>query len=295
MTEVYPQDQELLNLASDAETGVEYIETGRAPYYLEFRRLVHRLLAASRRANDLRVFDEGGLETGVKAGNFACGGSVRSYAGSTGNTLMNNAENYVYLNGSGVLQITTAGYPPVGEHHVRLARVTTSGGDIVQIQDDRGVHLLTAFGFPVGERSLVSHSSGGITGGGVAVKVIQPLYLKGLLNGSTVDLFDVEEGDLILAVKLIVKTAAGAACTVSIGTDAGANGIADDPDSLLKSGDANATGIQASDTPGGTYTGEDLRSGSFAAKGNGHITISSSSNQMLSDFEGQAALWYLPG
>ena len=65
MTEVYPSDSELLNMQSDTETGVEYIPTGTAPYYLHFRKLLFRLLLASRRANDLRVFDEGGLDIGV--------------------------------------------------------------------------------------------------------------------------------------------------------------------------------------------------------------------------------------
>ena len=60
MTEVYPSDNTLLNLTSESETGVEYIETGKAPYYLEFRKLLSRLLLATKRANDLRVFDEGG-------------------------------------------------------------------------------------------------------------------------------------------------------------------------------------------------------------------------------------------
>jgi hypothetical protein len=47
MAEVYPSDSELLNLQSDSETGVEYIPTGTAPYYLHFRKLLHRLLLAT--------------------------------------------------------------------------------------------------------------------------------------------------------------------------------------------------------------------------------------------------------
>jgi len=70
MAEVYLSDNELLNIQSDSETGVEYIATGTAPYYLEFRKLLYRLLLAARRANDLRVYDEGGLNIGVKAGKF---------------------------------------------------------------------------------------------------------------------------------------------------------------------------------------------------------------------------------
>ena len=73
MAEVYPSDNELLNMQSESETGIEYIPTGTAPYYLHFRKLLYRLLLAARRANDLRVYDEGGLDVGVKLGKFWLG------------------------------------------------------------------------------------------------------------------------------------------------------------------------------------------------------------------------------
>ena len=41
MAEVYPSDNELLNIQSDNQTGVEYIPTGTAPYYLKFRKLLY--------------------------------------------------------------------------------------------------------------------------------------------------------------------------------------------------------------------------------------------------------------
>ena len=133
MTEVYPSDSELLNLQSDSETGVEYIPTGTAPYYLHFRKLLHRLLLATRRGNDLRVYDEGGLDIGVKAGKFWLGTELVSYSGSTGNTLADNkAGIYVYLDAQGTL-ITNqyASFPSMATTpHVRLAIVSTSGGDI---------------------------------------------------------------------------------------------------------------------------------------------------------------------
>ena len=150
MTEVYPSDNSLLNLVSEAETGVEYIETGKAPYYLEFRRLLHRLLLATRRANDLRVFDEGGLDIGVKAGQFWNGATLVEYAGSSGNTLADDKSViYIYLDSAGGLVIDEyAGFPEVSINHVRLAQVTTSGGDITVIEDCRGQHLFQSFAPP---------------------------------------------------------------------------------------------------------------------------------------------------
>ena len=143
MAEVYPSDSALNALLSEAETGVEYIPTGTTPYYLHFRKLLYRLLLATRRANDLRVFDEGGLSIGVKAGKFFNGSSFVVYAGSSGNALADNQSAiYIYLDISGNLVTTeyTAFPDPASVVHVRLAVVTTSGGDITSINDARDHH-----------------------------------------------------------------------------------------------------------------------------------------------------------
>lgn len=143
MAEAYPSDNELLNLQADAETGVEYIPTGTAPYYLHFRRLLHRLLLAVCRANDLRVYDEGGLDIGVKPGKFWLGVNLVTFAGSTGNPLADDkAAIYVYLDSQGNLVTDEyTAFPNMGTTpHVRLALVTTSGGDIVSIADCRSGH-----------------------------------------------------------------------------------------------------------------------------------------------------------
>ena len=146
MSEVYPSDNELLNLQSDAETGVEYIATGTAPYYLHFRKLLYRLLLGMRRANDLRVYDEGGLDIGVKGGKFWLGTDLVEYAGSSANTLADNKPNvYIYLDAGGDLVTNEyGGFPSMTTTpHVRLAVVTTAGNDISSIMDCRGGHNIT--------------------------------------------------------------------------------------------------------------------------------------------------------
>ncbi|MFH1615025.1 MAG: hypothetical protein ABIG61_08080 [Planctomycetota bacterium] len=143
MSEVYPTDNELLNLTSESETGIEYIPTGTAPYYLHFRKLLYRLLLASRRANDLRVFDEGGLDIGVKAGKYWVGVQLVSYNGSSGNTLADDKSSiYVYLDCGGNLVINEySGFPDmITTPHICLAIVTTSAGDITSITDCRDHH-----------------------------------------------------------------------------------------------------------------------------------------------------------
>ena len=143
MAEVYPSDNELLNIQSDSQTGVEYIPTGTAPYYLHFRKLLYRLLLAAQRANDLRVYDEGGLDVGVRAGKFWLGTELISYEGSSGNTLADDKQDvYVYLNSSGTLVTDEySGFPDMATTpHIRLAIVGTSGGDIESIIDCRAGH-----------------------------------------------------------------------------------------------------------------------------------------------------------
>lgn len=143
MAEVYPSDNDLLNIQSDSETGVEYIPTGTSPYYLQFRKLLYRLLLATRLANDLRVFDEGGLDIGVKSGKFWRGKQLVSYAGSTGNTLADDKPNiYIYLDSAGNLVTDEYdGFPNMADTlHIRLAVVTTSSGDIASITDSRSSH-----------------------------------------------------------------------------------------------------------------------------------------------------------
>ena len=143
MAEVYPSDNTLLNIQSDNETGVEYIPSGTSPYYLQFRKLLYRLLLATKRANDLRVCDEGGLDICVKSGKFWLGTELINYAGSSGNTLADDKQNiYVYLDAGGNLVINEySSFPDMATApHVRLAVVTTSGGDIESIVDSRAGH-----------------------------------------------------------------------------------------------------------------------------------------------------------
>lgn len=154
MAEVYPSDNELLNIQSDSETGVEFIPTGMAPYYLQFRKLLFRLLLATKWANDLRVYDEGELDIGVKSGKFWLGTQLVSYGGSSGNSLADDKANiYVYLDSGGALVTDEySDFPDMATvPHIRLAIVTTSNGDIDSISDCR-----------VGHNFIMPYAAGGV-------------------------------------------------------------------------------------------------------------------------------------
>ena len=163
MAEVYPPDNELLNIQSDSETGVEYIPTGTSPYYLQFRKLLYRLLLATRRANDLRVYDEGGLDIGVKGGKFWLVTQLISYDGSSGNTLADDKDSiYVYLDSAGSLVTNEySGFPDMATTpHVRLAIVTTSNGAIDSITDYRMGHdVVMPYGAGGVKQTIEAHSS----------------------------------------------------------------------------------------------------------------------------------------
>jgi hypothetical protein len=88
----------------------------------------------------LRVYDEGGLDVGVKSGKFWLGTELISYDGSSSNTLADDKTNiYVYLDSSGSLVTNEySSFPNMATTpHIRLAIVTTSDGDINSITDCR--------------------------------------------------------------------------------------------------------------------------------------------------------------
>jgi hypothetical protein len=163
MAEVYPSDNALLNIQSEDETGVEYIPTGTAPYYLQFRKLLYRLLLAAKRANDLRVYDEGGLDIGVKEGKFWLGTELVSYDGSSDNTLADDKANiYVYLDSAGNLVTDEYNsFPDMATTaHIRLAVVTTSGGDVESITDSRvGHNIVLPYEAGGVKRTVEAHTS----------------------------------------------------------------------------------------------------------------------------------------
>ena len=132
MTEQYPSDAELNGLSgtTDNEQEVLFITTGEAPYYTSFYKTLYRLLKVARRAGDLRVFKDGDLTFGVRAGRYFNGDTAVNYSQVTGQALTNNATNYIYLTASGTLTVNTTGFPtPSVTPHIPLATILTAAGD----------------------------------------------------------------------------------------------------------------------------------------------------------------------
>ena len=90
--------------------------------------------------NALRVYKDGDLTFGVRAGTFANGDTMVDYAGATAQALTNNATNTVYLTAAGALTVNTTGFPdPSATPHVPLATIVTAAGtyDVDDITDFR--------------------------------------------------------------------------------------------------------------------------------------------------------------
>jgi hypothetical protein len=177
-----PLDADRANALSgtvDVETGVPYPTIGESPYYTSFFRMQYRWLDAARRANDLRVFKDGDLTFGVRAGRYYDAGTWRIFAGAAGQGLSDDTSNYIYLDSAGAVQVATSGFPSVGPT-VPLAVISTglagvaavSGTyDFADIEDYRGLALLTSVG-PLGAQPvalpLTAFRSGTLTALGAA-------------------------------------------------------------------------------------------------------------------------------
>lgn len=155
MTELYPSDTVINALSGtfDTEQGVVFPSIYEAPYYTTFYKMLYRLLDVARRAGDLRVYKDGALTFGVRAGEFFHDDQLVEFSGATGQGLTNDAVNYIYLAADGALCVNVTGYPvPSVTPHIRLGRITTSGGayDHDDVSDDRGSSFLSVLGAAAG-------------------------------------------------------------------------------------------------------------------------------------------------
>lgn len=142
MPELYPNDALLLNLTQDPQTGVEYIPTGKSPYYLEFRRLIQRLLLASQRANDLRAYQDGDLSIGIRPGKCHVNGNALDFIGVTGVAVTPDVTTSFWLNDAGVVQSAQTGFPTDRGRAIPLAVVQAGASSIDSITDHRGEAIL---------------------------------------------------------------------------------------------------------------------------------------------------------
>lgn len=144
MPETYPDDSALLDLSQDDVTGVEYIPTGQSPYFIAYRRMLYRLLRATERANDLRVYEMGGRTVGVRAGRCFVGDLPRAIAAVGPIELDADATTHLYIDSAGTIATSTTGLPADRATFIPLAEAVADSESITQLTDLRGESLLQA-------------------------------------------------------------------------------------------------------------------------------------------------------
>lgn len=144
MPETYPDDATLLALSQDDATGVEYIPTGQSPYVTAYRRMLYRLLRATERANDLRVYPVGGRMVGVRAGRCFVGDQPRDIASPSPIELAADATTHLYVDEAGTIVTSTTGLPVDRATFIPLAVAVTDSGSVTQLTDLRGESMLQA-------------------------------------------------------------------------------------------------------------------------------------------------------
>lgn len=133
MSEQYPPDSDLnaLDATTDAVTGLPYLTIAESPFYTHRFKLFNwlaRVLAFT--ANALRVYKDGDLTFGVRAGRYHNGDTAVNYAGAAAQALTNNQTNYIYLTASGTLTVNTTGFlTPSATPNIPLATILTAAGE----------------------------------------------------------------------------------------------------------------------------------------------------------------------
>jgi len=117
-----------LSGTTHSATDIVFCTIGDSAYYTEdYQKEAVMLRILGQLPSSLRVFKDGDLTFGVRAGYFLDGDTLRTYAGADAQALTDDATNYIYLTSAGVLTVNTTGFPtPSATPHVRLATILTA-------------------------------------------------------------------------------------------------------------------------------------------------------------------------
>lgn len=145
---VRPTDAALAALlgTTDSATGVPFINYNSGPN--DSPTLLQKLtwqiyqltqdMAAVCNAGRVEVETNAGLTFGVNPLFYVLSGTAKSFTGATAQSFTNSATNYVYLNSSNALTISTSSFPADITTYVPLATVICAGGVVTSYTDSRG-------------------------------------------------------------------------------------------------------------------------------------------------------------
>jgi len=130
-----------LSGTTDTDTDLVYPTNTAADYANSIFRAIHRLNTIAEAVNQLRVYKDGALTFGVRAGKYLNGDTPVNYAGADEQALTDDDTNYIYLTAAGTLTVNITGFPtPSATPHVPLATILTASGAyaLSDITDYRG-------------------------------------------------------------------------------------------------------------------------------------------------------------
>ena len=176
---VFPSDAavEALDGTTHQRTGLVHVPQGAGPtssptLEVQFNRNLDRLHALVTESNALRAVDEGALLVGVYPGFYTLGGTSKEFDGFTGQSLTDNAVNWLWIDASNALAVSTSKFPVDLDTFVPVAKVTTAAGDI---------------------------ADGDGAGGGTYGRVkFADQVAAGVITGTTGDTFTIEEEEFLL-------------------------------------------------------------------------------------------------
>jgi len=143
MSESDLPESDALTLAGTTDSGTDFKYPEEFEnYHLKMMRNFARLLSmAMPGGNALRVFKDGDLTFGVRAGRFMDGATARNYAGADTQALTDDKTNYIYLTAGATLTVSDSAFPAAGTTpHIPLATILAADGEYAEsdITDYRG-------------------------------------------------------------------------------------------------------------------------------------------------------------
>ena len=116
-----------LSGTTDSDLDITHNTIGESTYYTtDYQKEAVILRILKQLPSQLRVYKDGDLTCGIRAGRFMDGATTRSYAGAAAQALTNNTTNYIYLTAAAALTINATGFP--SSPHVPLATILTASG-----------------------------------------------------------------------------------------------------------------------------------------------------------------------
>jgi len=141
-----------LSGTTDSDTGAAYPTIGESTYYTTMYRLFHRMLTIEKIINEFRIYKDGDLTFGVRSGKASHGTNEYSYAGTTGQALVDDTTNYIWLEVlSGALVLDTDSgssghFPdPAAQAYLPLATIATGTASIAGVSGQYSVDDITDY------------------------------------------------------------------------------------------------------------------------------------------------------